>query len=76
MLLMGSTYAANSKHIKANSSQQLSKNAFLEICGTGSVTISSDCWEATYTVTVCGDFGSQAEADLTASLMAGKKKNH
>ncbi len=43
-------------------------------CGTGSLTLSGECWSATYTVTVCGDYESEAEATIIAKLTARKKQ--
>lgn len=43
-------------------------------CGTGSTTVNSDCWSASYSVTVCGDFAGQAEATVAASLAADQKR--
>lgn len=43
-------------------------------CGTGSISAESSCWSATYTVTVCGEYDSQAVANIHASLLAGTKR--
>jgi len=44
-------------------------------CGTGSYTVSGECWETTSEVTICDDFESQFEANIVASLTAKKDKN-
>ncbi len=77
-LIFGSLYAADCKstNVVIPTTEFNNNNAQPEdyYCGTSSYTITGVCWQATSEVTVCGDFESQAEANIIASLIAKKDK--
>ncbi|MCG9899442.1 MAG: hypothetical protein MH132_05540 [Hydrotalea sp.] len=58
--------------IAAYSLQAAPKENYLA-CGTASKTISSDCWTATYTVTVCDPTLDEVSAHVKALLLASQK---